>query len=128
MNEIVMKSHTGISKIVELTPATIAATFTSLAKAIEEKAGEIEALDAEATRQRVKYKQAYAQWFLTTQGANDVRRYTAEAATSDLLLNFEIAEQILRAAREQMKVLRDRLEIGRSMSAVMRMEWSNGNF
>lgn len=111
----------------DLTPATIAATFTQIAKAIEDQSRDVELLDFEATRQRVEFKRAYAKVFLTTDGSNDIRRYSAELTTADLLMKVEIAEQILRAGREQLKVLRDRLEIGRSMSAVMRMEWSNGN-
>ena len=108
----------------ELTPATIAATFSNIAKAIEDKAGEVERLDAEATRRRVEFKRRYAAVFLSTDASNEVRRYTAEFQTADLLMEVELAEQVLRAAREALKVLRDRLEIGRSMSAVMRMEWA----
>jgi hypothetical protein len=109
----------------DLTPASIAATFTKIAKEIEEKAAEVEQLDQVATIRRAEYKRKYAKVFLTTEASNDVRRYTAEFQTADDLMAVELAEQVLRAAREALKVLRDRLEIGRSMSAVMRMEWTN---
>lgn len=108
----------------DLTPAKIAQNFTHIAKLIEDKAEEVERLDSEATQKRVAYKREYAKTFLTAEGSNDVRRYQAELRTSPLLLEVEIAEQVLRAAREALRVLRDRLEIGRSMSAVMRLEWT----
>lgn len=108
----------------EMTPQTIVSTFSTISKEIEKKADEIQALDEKATRSRAKYRSLYAHSFLNAEGSMDVRRYTADLATADALLEAELDDQVLRAAREAMKVLRDRLEIGRSLSAVMRMEWS----
>ena len=110
--------------MVELTPGAIVATLSNIAKLIEEKAGEVEVLDDKCVRARAIFKKAYAESFLNTIGSNEVRRYTAELATSQLLFEYEIAEQVLRASREALKVLRDRLEIGRSLSAIMRLEWT----
>ena len=76
-------------------------------------------------RAKADYKREFARAFLTATGAVDVRRYTAEQDTADLYLAAEIAEQVLRAAKEALRVLRDRLEIGRSLGAVMRLEWGN---
>lgn len=109
----------------ELTPAAIVATFAKLAKEIEEKALEIDHLDAEFTAYKVNYQTAFAKAFLSATGAENQKRYTAVDATDAELWDMEVTEQKLRAAKEALKVLRDRLEIGRSMSAIMRMEWSN---
>lgn len=110
--------------MVELTPASIANTLANISKEIENKADEIAELDRDSTAMRVLLKKAYAEKFLTTEASNEVRRYTAELYTSDMLYKVEIQEALLRSARESMKVLRDRLEVGRSLGAIMRMEWS----
>lgn len=109
----------------ELTPAAIVATFTRLAKEIDEKAVEIDHLDAEFIAYKINYQKAYARAFLNATGAENQKRYTAVDATINELADMERTEQVLRAAKEALKVLRDRLEIGRSMSAIMRLEWSN---
>jgi hypothetical protein len=111
----------------ELTPASIVATLANISKLLEEKAEEVAVLDAEATRKRALYKRAFAEKFLSTEASNEVRRYTAELHTSQMLYEAEIADQVLRAAREALKVLRDRLEVGRSLGAIMRVEWTGGH-
>lgn len=108
----------------ELTPQNIVSVLSSISKQIEKKADEIEGLDESATRSRAAYRVEFARAFMTTEGSMDVRKYSAELVTADASLRAELDEQKLRAARESIKVLRDRLEIGRSLSAIMRMEWS----
>jgi hypothetical protein len=99
-------------------------TLASISKGIEETADEIAELDKDATFKRVQLKREYARKFLETEASNEVRRYTAELHTHELLLDLERSEQVLRAAKESLRVLRDRLEIGRSLSAIMRMEFT----
>lgn len=110
--------------MVELTPAGIVTTLSGIAKRIDEKADEIAQLDALATAARAKAKREYAREFLNAVGSNDVKRYTAELATASLTYEADVAEQVLRAGRESLRVLRDRLEVGRSLSAIMRLEWA----
>ncbi len=109
----------------DLTPATIVTTLMSIAKAIEDTTSEIAELDAVATTARANLKREYARAFLTSEGSNDIRRYTAELHTTELNFETELAEQVLRSARDTIRMLRDRLEVGRSLSAIMRMEWAN---
>ena len=109
----------------DLTPATITNTLMVIAKAIEDTTADIAQLDTAATTTRARYKREYARAFLSADGSNDVKRYTAELATADLNLETELAEQVLRSARDSIRMLRDRLEVGRSLSAIMRMEWAN---
>lgn len=110
----------------DLTPAQIVQTLSGIAKQLDEQAREIERLDAEYVAAKAAHRRGFAEAFLTATGSNDVRRYTAEQSTADLFLAVEVAEQVLRAAREAQRVLRDRLEVGRSLGAIMRMEWGNG--
>jgi len=53
----------------------------------------------------------------------DIRRYTAELATIDTLLESELADQKHRAAVTAIRALRDRLEVGRSLGPLIRLEW-----
>lgn len=109
----------------DYTPASVVATLSLIARQIDEKAAEISDLDRAAVGARQAYKKAYARAFLTADGAMDVRRYRAEEDTADLSLAAELAEQVLRAGREALRVLRDRLEVGRSVGSIMKMEWAS---
>jgi len=106
-----------------LTPSEIVETLANISKEIDETTVELADLDEAQVRARQEYKRAYAESFLRTDGSMDVRRYTAELATSDLVLAYEIAEQRHRACVAHLKALRDRLEVGRSIGALVRLEW-----
>lgn len=107
----------------DLTPAAITRTLSQISKEIDELTDELAVLDEAAVRARQDYKVAYARAFLDADGSMDIRRYTAETATADALLTSELADQQHRAAVSQLKALRDRLEVGRSLGAIMRLEW-----
>jgi len=107
-----------------LTPALIVNTLSKIGRQLDDKAAEVERLDREFVVLKANYKREFARAFLTSTGSNDVRRYQADDATADLNMQMELAEQVLRASKEALRVLRDRLEIGRSLGAVMRLEWS----
>jgi hypothetical protein len=109
-----------------LTPAAIVQTLAEISKEIEAKAVEIEDIDTEFTQYKLNYRKAFLVAFMqSTETSDTKRRYDAEIKSFDELQDMERTEQVLRAAKESMRVLRDRLEIGRSLSAVMRMEWNN---
>jgi hypothetical protein len=106
-----------------LTPEQVISTLSVIGRDIDEASDEISRLDEAAVRARVAYKVAYAEAFLRMEGSMDIRRYTAELETRDLLLTHELADQQHRAAVNQIKALRDRLEVGRSISVLVRLEW-----
>jgi hypothetical protein len=111
--------------VTDLTPHTVVRTLSQIGLDLDAKADEVEQLDSDWVRLKAAYRSAYARAFMDAAGSVDVRKYTAEIDTADLLLEAELAEQVLRAAKEALRVLRDRLEIGRSLGAVLRMEWNN---
>lgn len=106
-----------------LTPAQIIDTLTRIAKDIDDATHDIARLDEAAVRARAQFKTAYAKAFLTAEGSNDIRRYTAELETSELHFAAEIADQQHRAAVTSIRALRDRLEVGRSLGPLVRLEW-----
>ena len=108
-----------------LTPASLIATLSGIGHDLDVKSDEIAEFDESHVLLRVAHKRQFARTFMTTTGSNDVRKYTAELECSDLLLEAELAEQVLRASRESLRVLRDRLEIGRSLGALLRVEWTS---
>jgi len=108
-----------------LTPHDVIATLESISRDIQTKTDELARLDEGATKARTALKVAYARAFLSVEGAPmDVRRYTAELETANLLFESELADQKYRACQGALRASRDRLEVGRSISALVRMEWS----
>lgn len=107
-----------------VTPEQVLSQLSYLAKELEAQASKVEELDLAFVQQRAYAKRLYAEAFLRSEGSNDVKRYQAELATYDANFQAELAEQVLRAAKEQMRVIRDRIDVGRSMNAIIRMEWN----
>lgn len=108
----------------ELSSVQIVQTLTGIGRELDLKADEVEALDAAWVAAKGSYRRAYASAFLNAQGSMDIRRYTSELETDAEFMAVEIAEQVLRAGKESMRVLRDRLDIGRSLGALVRAEAS----
>lgn len=106
-----------------LTPAQIIDTLSKIAKDIDEATDDIARLDELAVRARAKYKTAYARAFLSCEGSMDIRKYTAELETSEVSFEAELADQQHRAAVSAIRALRDRLEVGRSLGPLVRLEW-----
>lgn len=108
-----------------LTPAKVIETLTTIGRELDAMPDLIEALDDAEVRAQHAAKQAYRKAFIETPGAMDLRRVVADEAASDLALAADLAGVQLRAARTQLSVLRERLEVGRSVSALVRMEYQS---
>jgi hypothetical protein len=106
-----------------LTPADIIATLSRIAKDIDECTDDIARLDEATVKARTKYKTEYAKAFLAAEGSMDIRKYTADLQTSQTHFEAEIADQQHRAAVSALRALRDRLEVGRSLGPLVRLEW-----
>jgi len=108
-----------------LTPAEVVTTLSQIGKDIDEATDDLAEADRKVVMSRRRYEVGYARTFLSTEGAMEIRKYTARLATENENFDLECAEQEQRAIVAKIRALRDRLEIGRSISAIMRMEWSN---
>jgi tRNA/tmRNA/rRNA uracil-C5-methylase (TrmA/RlmC/RlmD family) len=108
------------------TPTTndVIVTLAQLGRDLDNKQAEIARLDEDAVRARARYEVTHSRNFLKAEGAMDVRKHQAIVDTAELKLDAEIADQVLRAARESIRVLRDRLDIGRSLNSAIRSEWA----
>jgi limonene-1,2-epoxide hydrolase len=107
------------------TPTTndVILMLSNLGRQLDAKQDEIATLDQEAVRARSRFEVAYARAFIAATGAEGLRKQTAILETETQKLDAEIADQVLRAARESIRVLRDRLDIGRSLNSAIRSEW-----
>jgi len=99
-------------------------TLAQLGRDLDNKQAEISRLDEAAVRARSRFEVAYAWAFIAAAGAEGLRKQTAVLETETAKLDAEIADQVLRAARESIRVLRDRLDIGRSLNSAIKSEWS----
>lgn len=97
--------------------------LAQLGRDLDAKQAEIKRLDEDAVRARARYEVTFARKFLQAEGNMDIRKYTATEQCAELKLDAEIADQVLRAARESIRVLRDRLDIGRSLNSAIKSEW-----
>ena len=108
-----------------LTPEALISTLSQISKDIDETTKELVALDRNAVEARAAYRVAFARVFLNTEGSIELRKRLAEIETQSDYLRAEIAEQELRAAGHSIRALRDRLDVGRSLNALARMEWGS---
>lgn len=108
------------------TPTDVVLQLSGLARDLDAKTAEIARLDEDAVRAKSRFEVQFARTFLTTAGSMDLRKQTAVLETSDAKLDAEIAEAKVRAARESIRTLRDRLDVGRSLNAAVRAEFAAG--
>lgn len=108
------------------TPTTndVILMLAQLGRELDAKQVEIARLDDDAVRAKSRYEVAYARAFIAATGAEGLRKQTAVLDTELQKLDMEIADQKLRAARQAIQVLRDRLDIGRSLNSAIKSEWS----
>lgn len=111
--------------MVELTPPTLVTSFKEILDRLESTRKEMAQADMDCVEKRAKYKRAYARTFLNTEGSIEHKKQTTELLTHDLRLDVDRAEAVLRACTESVRMLRDRLEVARSVSSILKMEWQN---
>ncbi len=109
-----------------LTPAEVAHTLSKISREIDDTTKELAKLDFDSVLARKEYVKARARVFLDTEGPMDVKRATAELECSEIYFAAEVSDQELRACNARLKALRDRLEVGRSIGALVRLEWTAG--
>lgn len=101
----------------------IVTELSKIGRELDELSHEIASLDRACVLARSEYRKAYARRYLILEGSVETRKQQATLDAEAELLEAEIADQLHRAARERIRVLRDRLEIGRSIGAARRSEF-----
>lgn len=98
--------------------------LSRIGRELDELSRKIERLDHAAVIAWSEHRKAYAKAYLEGTGSIKDREQAAVQTVEDLRLAAEIADQMTRAAKERIRVLRDRLEIGRSLNAARRSEFA----
>ncbi len=102
----------------------IVGELSKIGRELDALSYEIGRLDHECVVAWSEHRKAYAREYIGGQGSVEDRKQHAVLAVEELRVSAESADQILRAARERIRVLRDRLEIGRSIGAARRSEFA----
>lgn len=110
----------------DLTPAAIISTLSQIGREIDDATQELEDADAATVHAKGAYKVAHAKSFISAEGSVEARKAKAEIECYELWLAAEVAEQKQRAVVSRLRALRDRLEIGRSLGPLVRLEWGQG--
>lgn len=107
----------------DLTPAMVSARLANLSRELQNKVGEIPALQREANETGAAYKSAHAKAYLQAEGTIDERKAIAYLETEYLLIKWESAKAVLSAARDSIRLLKDQIKIGQSIGSIVKMEW-----
>ena len=107
-----------------LDTVTIVKELSAIGRELDRLSREAAAQDEKAVRARGRYRRAYAEAFTTGAGSIEDRKQAATLKCEDILLEAELADQVLRGIRDRVRILRDRLEIGRSVNAAMRTQFT----
>jgi uncharacterized protein YhaN len=109
----------------KLNPQDVVLRLAQISRLLDACQAELAQLDEDAVRTRQRYEVAYSRAILSVEAANaESRKARATLDTEALKLDAEIADQKVRACRSRLSVLRDQVEIGRSLSAALRSEWA----
>lgn len=98
--------------------------LSRIGRELDHLSREIERLDRDAVAAWSAHRKAYAREYIGGAGSIKGREQAAILAVEDERLAAEIADQLTRAAKERIRVLRDRLDIGRSLNAARRSEFA----
>lgn len=102
----------------------VVSELSSIGRELDGLSKNIDRLDRDSVTAWSVHRKAYATEYLGGTGSVEDRKQAAVLEVEDERLAAEIADQLVRAAKERIRVLRDRLEIGRSISAARRSEFA----
>lgn len=109
----------------KLNPQQVVMRLAEISRALDTAQVELANADEAAVRSRQRYELAYSRAILTVEASNaETRKARATLDTETQKLDAEISDQQVRALRVRIAILRDQVEIGRSLSAALRSEWA----
>lgn len=105
-------------------PEAMVRRFIDLSHMLDKATVEIDELDEVAVIAKQAHRVKYARTFVTATGSVDARHQLSIIECEDEWLNWELAEQKVRACKERIRTLRDQIDIARSLNASVRSEWA----
>jgi len=106
----------------DVTPNSVAANLAHLARELAALTDGLGDLELKAVNAREDYVLAHAKAFLSSEGAMELRKHKALMETSTERLAAETAEALVRQRKAQIAAIKVRIDVGRSVGAVVRAE------
>lgn len=106
----------------DVTPNAVAANLAHLARELAALTDGLGDLDQRSVHAREDFVLAQAKAFLRAEGPVEVRKAQAAVDTHSERLSAETADALVRQRRAQIAALKVRIDVGRSVGAVVRAE------
>lgn len=106
----------------DMTPNQVVMNLLELSRQLQKLSDELDPLERDAVESKETYTVEYARHFLKSEGSVEVRKQQTLLDTSDVRLQAEIAEVMVKAQARKIKTLSTRIDVGRSAAALVRAE------
>ena len=107
-----------------MTPADVSAQLADLSRELGQTRIELAGLDDRFVRAEHIHRVGFARAFMAAEGSMDARKQLATIATDEIRLAAELAGASHRACQERLREIRSRLDVGRTLSAAIRVEYA----
>jgi hypothetical protein len=108
--------------VYDVTPNSVAANLSQLARDLAAITDGLAELERRAVENREDFTLAFSKAFLSATGPVEQRKHKAVVETHAERLSAETAEALVRGRRAQISSLKVRIDVGRSVGAVVRSE------
>lgn len=107
-----------------LDTASVVYELASIGRELEALSHKVREQDAIVVQAQGEWRRAYASSFLTSTGPVKEREQRAVLESETEKMEAETAQQVLRAMRDRVRILGQRLDIGRSINAAVRSQFA----
>lgn len=106
----------------DITPNSAVLELAKLSRDLDAAGHRIRDLEHQAVNTKHRYTIEYHKAFLTAEGSIQARQAQATIDTADLRVAAELAEAELRIVKSDIRILENRIDVGRSVVGVLRAE------
>lgn len=106
----------------EITPTTAVLELTKLSRALDESGFRLHEAELTAVTKRHEFTVARAKAFLSADGSIQARTAQATLDTAAERVAAELAEAEVRIIKSDIRILENRMDVGRSVVGVLRAE------
>ena len=108
----------------DITPNSAVLELAKLSRTLDEAGQRLHDAERKAVNKRHEYTVAQAKAFLTAEGSIQARTAQATLDTADERVAAELAEAEVRILKSDIRILENRMDVGRSVVGVLRAEAS----
>jgi hypothetical protein len=108
----------------EITPNGAVLELAKLSRTLDEAGYRLHDAERKAVRNRHEFTVAQAKAFLCAEGSIQARTAQATVDTAEQRVGAELAEAEVRILRSDIRILENRIDVGRSVVGVLRAEAS----